>query len=386
LVVGLLLAELLLYLLGISHPLPYAPDAYCASRLQPGFRGYWSKEGGAWIQVNQAGFRDRQWTKDKPTGTIRIAVLGDSFMEAFQVSLDDMFSSVLQRELNGISVQLGQTVEVLNFGVAGWGTASQLMALRHHVWQYDPDVVLLAFFPGNDVRNNSRALEPMDCRPFFALEDGELVPDLGFRQDPRYVYANTASSEWKRTIINASRLIQLVQAARIAWAERGQAAGLQSAPAAGTAAPAAEIGLDDGCFVPPPNPAWQQAWEITDRLIEQMHTEVADRGRLFAVMPVTVGIQVHPDTSQRRTYAQRIGADDLRYPNRRIQQLGDRLGFPVISIVDEMAAYAERQNTCLHGFPGNDLGEGHWNEAGHRLAAQVCARQLTEVMNRQSHK
>ena len=375
----LLAVEVLLRAVGISHPLPYSPDEYCATRLAAGFRGYWSKEGGARIQVNEAGFRDNEHAKAKPPRTIRIAVLGDSYIEAFQVSIDHMFGSVLERELNRLPMEPGQTVEVLSFGVAGWGTASELMALRHHVWQYDPDVILLAFFPGNDVRNNSRELEPMDCRPFFVLEDGELVPDLAFRQDPRYVYANQPSSEWKRRIINASRLLQVVQAARNAIAERAEtAAQRRNETQEGTPA-TAEIGLDDGCFLPPENPAWQAAWELTDRLIEQCHLETASHDKLFAVMPVTVGVQVHPDPTYRQAYAQRIGTENLLYPNRRLRALGADLGFAVIPIVEEMADYAERRDVFLHGFPNTELGQGHWNEEGHRLAAEICARKLTRI-------
>ena len=386
LAIALLAAELLLRAAGISHPLPYAPDEYCASRLAPGFRGYWSKEGGAAIQVNSAGFRDREHSTAKPPGTIRIAVLGDSYIEAFQVPIDAMFGSVLQRELNRIPLESGKTVEVLSFGVSGWGTASELMALRHHVWQFDPDIVLLAFFPGNDISNNSRELEPMDCRPFFVLEEGELVPDLSFHKDPRYVYANTPSSEWKREIINASRIIQLIQAVRTARAERlaAREAKPTDSPESGAAAP--ELGLSDGCFLPPENPAWKAAWKITDRLIDQIHAEVAERGKQFVLMPVTVAIQVDPDPARRRAYARRIGAGDLLYPNRHLRALGAASGFPVISLVEPMRHYAESHHVYLHGFANTSPGKGHWNELGHRLAAEICARELVPIWRNGSEK
>ena len=50
-------------------------------------------------------------------------------------------------------------VEVLNFGCDGYGTAQEFILLRDRVWRYAPDVVVLAVFTGNDIRNNSLVLE-----------------------------------------------------------------------------------------------------------------------------------------------------------------------------------------------------------------------------------
>ena len=130
---GWLLAEGMLILAGVSFPLPYQSDPHCGTRLRPGFHGYWSKEGGANFEVNSAGFRDREHTLDKPTDVIRVAVLGDSYIEALQVSTEAMFATVLEQELNSRKVFGQQRVEVLSFGVSGFGTAQELLMLRHHV-------------------------------------------------------------------------------------------------------------------------------------------------------------------------------------------------------------------------------------------------------------
>ena len=73
--------------------------------------------------------------------------------------MEDTFWSVMERELGQCALFAGRRVEVINFGVSGYGTVQELMTLRHYVWDYDPDVVVLAFTTGNDVRNNLRALE-----------------------------------------------------------------------------------------------------------------------------------------------------------------------------------------------------------------------------------
>jgi len=43
--------------------------------------------------------------------------------------------------------------------VSSYGTAQELLNYRYYGSKYSPDMVMLAFFAGNDVRNNSKALE-----------------------------------------------------------------------------------------------------------------------------------------------------------------------------------------------------------------------------------
>ena len=46
-------------------------------------------------------------------------------------------------------------------GVSGYGTASEYLWYRDaRPRAIEPDLVLLSFYPGNDVRNNSPTLEP----------------------------------------------------------------------------------------------------------------------------------------------------------------------------------------------------------------------------------
>lgn len=112
--VGLLLAEVALRLLGVSFPLPYVPDPACGSRLRPGLCAWYTKEGRAYFRINSAGFRDREHCPEKPPGTFRVAVLGDSYAEAFQVDQQETFWAVLERELQQRDFASGRAVEVLN--------------------------------------------------------------------------------------------------------------------------------------------------------------------------------------------------------------------------------------------------------------------------------
>ena len=82
---AVLLCELVLRLAGISFPNYYRWDSELGSSLRPGAAGRWTREGGSFVRISSHGLRDREHAIDKPAGSYRIAVLGDSYAEAFQV-------------------------------------------------------------------------------------------------------------------------------------------------------------------------------------------------------------------------------------------------------------------------------------------------------------
>src|SRR5262245_10655025 len=180
--IGILLFEFGLRMFGFSAPNFYRSDFYTGAALRAGAEGWWKKEGGAYVKINSEGLRDREHAKAKPRHTFRIAVLGDSYAEAMQVPAEETFWAVLERELPSCRLLRGHQIEVINFGVAGYGTAQELLTLRHRVWDYSPDLVLLAFLSGNDVRNNLRSLEQDPMRPYFVYQEETLVLDDSFRQ------------------------------------------------------------------------------------------------------------------------------------------------------------------------------------------------------------
>ena len=167
---GLLLLEVGLRILGISSPRFFTWDYDLGFALRPNAEGWWRMEGEDYIRINSDGLRDRAHAREKPPATLRIAILGDSFSAAMQVPMEQTFWSILERELKECPVIDQQNVEVINFGVDKYGTTQELLTLRHTVWSYSPDIVILAFFTGNDIRDNSPALSN-DPRPYFFSDE-----------------------------------------------------------------------------------------------------------------------------------------------------------------------------------------------------------------------
>ena len=84
---ALTIAEVALRLAGFSYFNPYTYVAELGSTLRPNAEGWWTKEGFTYVKINSRGFRDYEHALQKPKDTIRIAILGDSFSEAFRFQL-----------------------------------------------------------------------------------------------------------------------------------------------------------------------------------------------------------------------------------------------------------------------------------------------------------
>jgi hypothetical protein len=119
------------------------------------------------VQYNSGGWRDYEHPVENTREFFRILVLGDSFMEAYSVNFNESFS----QRLEYLAGKDGYNVEVFNFGVGGYGSLQEYIAFNEKGKQYRPDLVLLGFFVGNDVRNNSIELESVinkgKARPFL---------------------------------------------------------------------------------------------------------------------------------------------------------------------------------------------------------------------------
>jgi hypothetical protein len=196
-IVALGLSEVGLRLAGLKYNgSTYTNDPVLGWALRPGAKAWETEEGYAWSKINSHGFRDRERTLAKPSGEFRIAVLGDSLTEARQVAMNRVDRAVAENELNQNHCLGDRPVEVLNFGVPGYGTGQELLQLRSRVWTFAPDLVVLEFYAGNDIFNNNRKLNIIspDLAPYFLLRGSTLVLDDSFRRLYRPTYTKTSAA------------------------------------------------------------------------------------------------------------------------------------------------------------------------------------------------
>ena len=93
----------------------------------------------AHFHINNDGFNNlHDYSKERHPGCYRIAVVGDSFVEALQVDSEQAFFRVLEQTLN----RNGLDTEVYSFGVSGFGTAQAYHLIKSYVLQYSPDLII----------------------------------------------------------------------------------------------------------------------------------------------------------------------------------------------------------------------------------------------------
>ena len=102
-------------------------------------------------------------------------------------------------------------VEVINFGVTEYSTTQEFLTLRNHVWDYDPDVILLAFFSGNDISDNSKTLSNKKYRPFFIYKNNDFVLDNSFRQSKPYLLLKSKVGQMAVKLSDHSRIVQFLK-------------------------------------------------------------------------------------------------------------------------------------------------------------------------------
>jgi hypothetical protein len=388
--IGAVVAEVSLRIVGYSFPEFYQPDGSRGYALRPGMEGWYRKEGESYVRINSDGLRDREHSKTKPPNTFRIAVLGDSYPEALQVPVEDAFWMVMQPKLQTCGALRDKQIEVLNFGVSGYGTAQELITLREHVWDYSPDLVVLTVTTNNDITDNSRALKRTDQVPYFVYQNEKLTLDDSFKNTRTFRLQNSIWASVGRWFRDHLRLIQAIgeghRALRVytaGWRARLKTTNaLQATDNAkdkeDLIARSKELGADNLVYLETDDPVWKEAWAVTEGLIKLMRDEVQAKGSRFVVVTLSNGPQVFPDEKVRQEFMKRFLVRDLFYPDMRIKNLCDRERIPVLTLAPELQEYAARNHVFLHGFEKTP-GTGHWNQTGHQIAGELLAEKLCSM-------
>lgn len=323
----------------------------------------------------------------KADGVYRVLVLGDSFMEAVQVSDGETFADRLRALLES---QLDRPVEVVNAGVSGFGTDQQLLWLREEGVKYAPDLVLLAVYPHNDFMNNAEVLESANqgsiSKPFFTL-DGDRLQLRYFPFDPAAVPAvSSPFAEVAAARVEPGPLAPLGE-----WLRRNSALYRYADPRIRIAAPrfaawlvgtglisqgqesqlvaqgAGYVPLTYGIYRSPPGPEWQQSVRLTEALFAEIRATAEGIGAASAALVIPSPETVYPERWERilTTFPTMNGESwDLQQP----EELADtglaEAGIPAHSLAQDFIRSAS--DAPLLYFAE----EGHWTPQGHELAAR----------------
>ncbi len=320
------------------------------------------------VEINEAGFRDLPHDRSEAGDAIRIVVLGDSFMEAYQVDLEVSLPRQLAARWN--DPDGSARAEVSNLGVGGYGTAQQLRVFEELGIAYRPHWVVLAFYTGNDVENNSRALQARIFgsddpkvwgRPYARVTPGGLVwsePDFARMQAAARARAEARRDPLRRLVrqLTPSVAANRIQQVLARWLPAARQ------PHPHFAAP---------FLAGPRDPEQEAAWQTTLALIRELHLRTRAAGARLMLLVVPSRIQVEEGFRDRVRALHPGTALDTERISRELAAFAAREGIAFFDPTPQLVESTRAGAPVFHQVDDN-----HWNARGHAIAAEGLAAAL----------
>lgn len=304
----------------------------------------------------------RDYVIQKPLGTRRICIVGDSQVESLQVDVDKTMYAEAERLMN----RKERPVEWLAFGNSGLGTTQELEVIRHYVLDYSPDIVVL-FFVQNDPWDASPYLMPIDnsivTYRLDATDALELMPPTVYQ--PRTLRRLMSHSALVRYFVLQRRLVERLTRGR------NTAPTLPVREDAASGAPlrepsAAKMSLDERS---------RKSWDLIEKTLQAMRDECARRGA--TLMIAFRGNEPIIEAARTGQPASRPAKSEDPYcVGSRVQEMGPewvepiaaRLNIPYLDLTGPLSAAVAKTGQS-HVFPD----DSHYNQMAHEVAAKALA-------------
>jgi hypothetical protein len=149
-------------------PMPALADQELIYKLPANTKAYLKGTSVRWfhLETNSLGLRDSEHELIKAPGTTRVLLLGDSMSMAEGVELAETYIKQFEEKANhqGLSTK----IETINAAIRGYGNDQEVVLFERIGIKFQPDLVILAFFEGNDFDDNRRG-------GIFQLKGRELI-------------------------------------------------------------------------------------------------------------------------------------------------------------------------------------------------------------------
>lgn len=314
--------------------------------------------------TNALGFVDREFSLDKPAGTLRIMGLGDSFTFGGVSYPDNVLTRVadlLNRDCTG------RKFEIMNFGIPSAGVAEYRLAHLFAAPRYKPDQVVVHFYLGNDGPD---------------LVSGYMAMPAIRPRPGNWSYAWTY-------VRNAITLLRSVDRGAVT-----QRADATNTNVRGGERASDRPDLSDRDIEPTFSPGafarvlmdevqhlyrgrglpFAGAWNTTFEVLDLLRTDVvASTGRPPIMILYPSQAQIYPEVferTKREIHALVPAADlsdfDANFPNRMVLDYCERAGLVCHDITPALIAASRADAEPL--YKPRDT---HWNVRGNRVAAEA---------------
>jgi hypothetical protein len=296
---------------------------------------------------NRLGFHDVEPGEKQP-GVVRIALLGDSFVEGIAVGAEQTVGRRLQHELNAGD---RQTHEVVSLGRGGAGQRKQLRILRRLGPELEPDLVITLFLSSNDVTDNSPELMRLrnrETRRYLR----SFPPQLKAENAVGLIFEHSALNRLIAYRLTRERMRRLYRGIPVDF-----------------------LVLRDSY-----DATWEKAWKDTEGLLLETRRAAETLGARYAIVSAATSYGTRGEAGLREMIRAFPSMQDMEWdldkPDRLLAEFAASHDIPLLKLEPLF-----RQQARDAGRPFHWKYDGHWNTDGHRLAGALIAdfvRQLEE--------
>jgi len=122
----------------VIEPILGVPDKNIGYKFTPNQEGIWVKENRVKVKINSLGLRDISYSNDFKN-FFKIVLMGDSMVEALQVSENYVFENITERNLENF---MNKNFRIFNLSKSGDGPLRQLVSLEEIGFDLDPNLAI----------------------------------------------------------------------------------------------------------------------------------------------------------------------------------------------------------------------------------------------------
>jgi len=284
------------------------------------------------VRANALGFPGPDVDAKKPPDTLRVLVTGDAFTSGEGVGTRAAWPALLQDEL---ARDGRRNVQVLNFGITGYGPDQEARVLREYVPRFKPDVVILESFVN--------AFEKL------GESDDDIRREIGFGQPG----SGSASATLRLSHLRLALAIAVLGPLQ-EWVT-------------GRTDPS-DVGLSDASAFLAPDPANAGEVAAYEQRVREARDVARGAGASFLLVMIPSRAQVCSPADYRRGALVDLSSPpyDRDRPQREAAATARRLGVAFLDLRSALKANGcdyQRQNM-------------HWLEAGDAVAARAVANEV----------
>jgi hypothetical protein len=243
-------------------------------------------------------------------------------------------------------------VEVLNFGVNGYGPIQELLLFKQEAPRYQPNLVILALFLDNDIADVHPKLKTAPESPFIEMNEAVIKYDYSraensfkdYHKNPKY---------FLRRHLALYRFLYYWQGKLKIRKENKILTGKN-------------IPTRYGLYQKPLRAEWEKAWRTFERIILEFKDEALKQNVDFLILNVPAGQLVSGKAWENvlnKNSAMRDMEWDLGGPERRMNSFVTKNGITYLDAVE----WFKRNSTEVGLFFGD---VGHFTHLGHQLMAE----------------